>query len=217
MELRDIIDGLKEYDSATVQNAMMTIDNYDNEQIDYSGPDLKSYHLQSGTVVGIAVTCKVTPLYEPKKKLDWDEYYDAINKSNLPVIGVIVDIEQNKGRGAVMGDGMALKHKVLGAVGVINGGSIRDLQGIAEVGMSVWATGRVPGHGPFNLIETQTEVEVGDLIIKPGDLIVGDTDGITRVPIEIAEETLKCCKEVRDFETGVFEELKKKILDTKEK
>ena len=69
MELRDIIDGLKEYDSATVQNAMMTIDNYDNEQIDYSGPDLKSYHLQSGTVVGIAVTCKVTPLYEPKKKI----------------------------------------------------------------------------------------------------------------------------------------------------
>ncbi|MBC78748.1 MAG: hypothetical protein CL772_02995 [Chloroflexi bacterium] len=211
MELKEIIEGLKEYDSATVQNAMMTMEKYDKEQIDYSSPELKSLHLENGTVVGIAVTCKVTPLYEPKDKLDWDEYYDAIDQSDLPVIGVIVDIEKNKGRGAVMGDGMALKHKVLGAVGVINGGSIRDLPGISEVGMSVWATGRVPGHGPFNLIETQTEVEVGDLLIKPGDLIVGDTDGITRVPIEIAEETLKCCKEVRDFETGVFDELKKKL------
>ena len=66
---------------------------------------------------------------------------------------------------------MALKHKALGAVGVINGGSIRDLPGIAAAEMPVWATGRVPGHGPFNLIETNTEVEVGDLIIKPGDLI----------------------------------------------
>ena len=85
MELREIIEGLKEYDSATVQNAMMTMDEYDKEQIDYSGPDLKSFHLESGTVVGIAVTCKVTPLYEPAEKLDWDEYYDTIDQSELPL------------------------------------------------------------------------------------------------------------------------------------
>jgi regulator of RNase E activity RraA len=110
-----------------------------------------------------------------------------------------------------MGDGMALKHKTLGAVGVINGGSIRDVPGISEVGMPVWATGRVPGHGPFNLIETQTEVEVADLIINAGDLLIGDTDGITSIPLDIAEETLLKCKEVRDFETKIFDELKKKL------
>ncbi|GIS29822.1 MAG: hypothetical protein Ct9H90mP2_02050 [Dehalococcoidia bacterium] len=44
MELIDIIKGLEEYDSATVQNALMTIDSYDNEQIDYSSPELKSYY-----------------------------------------------------------------------------------------------------------------------------------------------------------------------------
>ena len=217
MELIEIIEGLKKYDSATVQNAMMTIDSYDKEQIDYSSPELKSYHLENGTVVGVAVTCKVTPLYEPKEKLDWDEYYDLIDKSDLPVVGIIVDIEKNKGRGAVMGDGMALKHKALGAVGVINGGSIRDLPGIAAAEMPVWATGRVPGHGPFNLIETQTNVEVGDLVIKPGDLIIGDSDGITRIPMDLAELTLKKCKEVREFETKIFEELKKKISSMNEK
>ena len=116
-----------------------------------------------------------------------------------------------------MGDGMALKHKALGAVGVINGGSIRDLPGIAAAEMPVWATGRVPGHGPFNLIETQTNVEVGDLVIKPGDLIIGDSDGITRIPMDLAELTLKKCKEVREFETKIFEELKKKISSMKEK
>ena len=62
-----------------------------------------------------------------------------------------------------------------------------------------------------NKIKEDYQVKVGDLLIKPGDLIVGDTDGITRVPIEIAEETLKCCKKVRDYETGVFDELKKKL------
>jgi regulator of RNase E activity RraA len=216
MDIKEIINGLKEYDSATVQNAMIKIRGFVNENIDYTGPELKSYYIESKPVVGIAVTCKVTPLQEPKSKIDWDEYYNNIDASDLPVIGVIVDIEKKKGRGAVMGDGMALKHKTLGAVGVINGGSIRDVPGIAEVGMPVWATGRVPGHGPFNLIETQTEVEVADLIINAGDLLIGDTDGITSIPLDIAEETLLKCKEVRDFETKIFDEMKKKIINIKE-
>ena len=70
MNLSKIIKGLADYDSATVQNALMTMDNYDKEQIDYSSPELKSYYLGPKPVVGIAVTCKVTPLYEPKNKLD---------------------------------------------------------------------------------------------------------------------------------------------------
>ncbi|NCG34591.1 MAG: hypothetical protein GWO78_01150 [Dehalococcoidales bacterium] len=211
MDIKEIINGLKEYDAATVQNAMIKIRGFVNESIDYTGPELKSYYIESKPVVGIAVTCKVTTLEEPKTKIDWDEYYNNIDASDLPVIGVIVDIEKEKGRGAVMGDGMALKHKTLGAVGVINGGSIRDVPGISEVGMPVWATGRVPGHGPFNLIETQTQVEVADLIINAGDLLIGDTDGITSIPLDIAEETLLQCKEVRDFETKIFDELKKKL------
>ena len=99
MNLKEIIKGLIEYDSATAQNALMTMDEYDKEQIDYSSPDLKSYYLGSKPVVGIAVTCKVTPLYEPKKKIDWDYYYNEIESSELPVIGVIVDIEKNKAEG----------------------------------------------------------------------------------------------------------------------
>ena len=67
--------------------------------------------------------------------------------------------------------------------------------------MPVWGTGRVPGHGPFNLVETQVQVEVAKLIINPGDLLIGDEDGLTRIPLEIAEETLNKCKEVREKET----------------
>ena len=63
--------------------------------------------------------------------------------------------------------------------------------------------------GLFNLIEAQTRVEVGDLIINPGDLIIGDTDGITRIPMHLAEETLIRCKQVREFESKIFDELKK--------
>ena len=82
MDIKEIINGLKEYDAATVQNAMIKIRGFVNESIDYTGPELKSYYIESKPVVGIAVTCKVTTLEEPKTKIDWDEYYNNIDASD---------------------------------------------------------------------------------------------------------------------------------------
>jgi len=216
-DIKKIIRDLSEYDSATVQNAMILIRGFTSETQDYTGPSLKSFYLGQKSVVGIAITAKVTPLNKQKTVIDWDNYYDEVSKCDLPVIGVLQDIEKDKGRAAIMGDGMAHKHKALGAVGVIAEGSIRDLPGIIQAKCPIWGTGRVPGHGPFNLIETQTQVEVANLLINPNDLLIGDEDGITRIPIEIAEETLKVCEEVRLKESKVINEFKKKIINIKEK
>ena len=112
-----------------------------------------------------------------------------------------MDIEEDTGRAAIIGDVMAHMGKELGAVGMVAAGSIRDIPGIKKANMPVWGTGRVPGHGPFNLIETQTQVNVANLSIDSGDLIIGDEDGLTRIPIEIAEETLIKCEEVRQKES----------------
>ena len=209
MDLLKIINELKKYDSATVQNAMILIRGYSDESADYSGPQLKCYHLKD-PVVGIAVTGKVTPLYEPKSKIEFMDFYDNIEKSELPVFGILMDVEKNQGRGAIIGDVMAHMARALGAVGMIGSGSIRDLPGIINAEMPVWGTGRVPGHGPFNLIETQTEVEVAGLKINSGDLLIGDTDGITRVPLDIAEETVKKSQEVREIETKSISAYKSK-------
>ena len=217
MNINKLINDFKKYDSATVQNAMILIRGFTSETQDYTGPSLKSFYLGNKAVVGVAITAKVTPLKTQKNVIDWDNYYDEVAKCDLPVIGVLQDIEKEKGRAAIMGDGMAYKHKAIGAVGVIAEGSIRDLPGIIQAKCPVWGTGRVPGHGPFNLIETQTTVEVANLTINPNDLLIGDGDGITRIPLEIAEETLKVCEEVRLKETKVQNEFKKKIINTKEK
>ena len=96
--------------------------------------------------------------------------------------------------------------RVLGAVGMVAAGSVRDIPGIKKANMPVWGTGRVPGHGPFNLIETQTSVEIASLKIDPGDLLIADEDGITKVPLEIAEQTLEKCLEVRKKETEMMQE-----------
>ena len=73
-----------------------------------------------------------------------------------------MDIEEDTGRAAIIGDVMAHMGKELGAVGMVAAGSIRDIPGIKKANMPK-GTGRVPGHGPSNLIETQTQVNVATI------------------------------------------------------
>lgn len=212
MYINKLINDFKEYDSATVQNAMILVRGYVDANFDYTSPDLKCYNFQN-PVVGIAVTAKVTPLDEPKSKIDFNELYLNIKNSEYPVFAILQDIEEDNGRAAIIGDVMAHMGKALGAVGMVAGGSVRDIPGIKKADMPVWGTGRVPGHGPFNLIETQTQIEVAKLVIDPGDLIIGDEDGLTRIPLDIAEDTLIKCKVVREKEAKLMskEGLKEKF------
>lgn len=205
MDLNKIINDYKEFDSATVQNAMILVRGYVDANTDYTSPDLKSYNFDK-PIVGVAVTGKVTPLNEPSSKIDFNELYGNIKKNDLPVIVVLEDVEKEKGRAAIIGDVMANMARVLGAVGMVAEGSVRDIPGIKKANMPVWGKGRVPGHGPFNLVETQTSVEVANLRINPGDLLIADEDGITRIPLDIAEETLQKCLEVRKKESEMMSE-----------
>ena len=114
------------------------------------------------------------------------------------------DIELPPRRGAIIGDGMAYQMKALGAVGAVTDGNARDVPGIKNAGLALWATGRVPGHGPFNMIDHGIPVDVAGLRILPGDILVCDGDGVTRLSADDAEDVLKQSAEVREREGKTF-------------
>ena len=86
------------------------------------------------------------------------------------------------------------------AVGVVAAGAIRDVPGIQRSGISVWAEGRVPGHGPFNAVSLGEQVNVSGLNINEEDVLVADADGITKIENEILNDIIKVCEEVRKDE-----------------
>lgn len=197
---QSILDELARYDSATVQNAAILVRGYVGEEIDYSGPELRCMLPEFGTLVGYAVTAEASPLHERGDTTDWAEYYDLIAYTDVPTIAVLKDVDSPAGRGAILGDGMAYRHRALGCLGAIVDGSVRDVPGIRDAKFGVWATGRVPGHGPFNLIRHSLPVTIAGLHIQPGDILVCDGDGVTRVPLEIAAATADKAAEVRSKE-----------------
>ncbi|MDH3450833.1 MAG: hypothetical protein OEN20_00320 [Gammaproteobacteria bacterium] len=90
--------------------------------------------------------------------------------------------------GAVVGDHWAAIAQQLGAVAVVTDGLVRDIEGIDRLGIPVFARGISPnagyrnGPGSINGV-----VSIGGVSISPGDILVGDRDGIAVVPQAQAE------------------------------
>ena len=198
----DILERFKSFDSATIFNAVVRKLGLPNE--DYTDHRIRCLLPDTGPVVGYAVTAEVTTNDADSVAAPWEDYYEAVHQTEGPVVVVLRDVDSRPGRGASFGDGMARLHKKLGTVGVLVEGTVRDLAGIGEVGLPVWAWGTVPGHGVFCTTRVGGPITVGSMRVHSGDLIFADGDGAVRVQEEHAEEVLRLAAEVRAFETEVF-------------
>jgi len=201
--LSEQLAALKQYDSATVFNAVALKLGLPN--LDYTDHTIRCLMPDMGLVAGFAVTAEVTTNDEDSTALEWMDFYDYLGSQEGPLIAVYKDTDTSPGRGACVGDGMARAHKRLGVEGFIVDGTVRDVAGIRQVGLPVWAWGTVPGHGVFNMNRFGAPVTVGRLRIHSGDLVLADGDGCVRIPTEDIDDVLRLAEEVRQQEAALFE------------
>lgn len=94
---------------------------------------------------------------------------------------------------AVLGDLISTKARHRGVAGFVVDGLIRDLPGIRALGdFPVFARGVTP-IGPLHRGpgEINYPVSVGGIVVQPGDLVVGDLNGVVVVPRDIADEVVQ--------------------------
>jgi RraA family protein len=156
------------------------------------------------SLVGPACTVKVFP----GDNLMVHKALDAAKPGDV----VVIDTSGSQ-RNAVLGDLVTNKAKHRGIAGFIVDGLVRDLPGLQEAGLPVFARGITP-FGPLHRGpgELNYPVSCGGIVVKPGDIIVADHNGVVVVHQEFAEtvlERLKLHKErmenyVADVKRGVF-------------
>ncbi|NJN81159.1 MAG: hypothetical protein HC802_01975 [Caldilineaceae bacterium] len=97
------------------------------------------------------------------------------------------------------------------ADGIVTDGAIRDLDVMEEenYGLTIYARARTPfGTVPWAIpAEENVDIQCGGVLVRPGDVLVGDGDGVVVVPSWFAEE---CVTIVEDHE-GVEAYIKRKI------
>lgn len=119
---------------------------------------------------------------------------------------LVMEARGDKSCGTI-GDILALRAQVNGAAAVITDGGVRDVEAVAELAMPTFFANAHPAvlgrkHIPWDIDAT---IGCGGATVQPGDIIVGDADGILVIPPAIAEELADDCVEQERQETFIAE------------
>lgn len=112
---------------------------------------------------------------------------------------IVISIEGGQQDVAVWGGLMTAGAVANNHAGAVLDGSVRDLVEIRrDYGFPVYARDVSPGTtlGRYKTVASQVPVRVGGIVVHPGDLIVGDVDGVVVVPKEHLNEVLAMAQEI---------------------
>lgn len=112
---------------------------------------------------------------------------------------IVISIAGGEPDVAVWGGLMTAGAVANGHAGAVLDGGVRDLVEIRrDYGFPVYARDVSPGTtlGRYKTVASQVPVSVGGIMVHPGDLIVGDVDGVVVVPKDMAAEVLKLSQEI---------------------
>lgn len=110
---------------------------------------------------------------------------------------------------ALWGELLSTACRARGAAGVVLDGLTRDTTKILDMNYPVFASGFCPldSKGRLDCIAHGVPIRVGACVIRPGDPIFGDIDGVVVVPAELAERAFSLAMEKARGENKVRDEL----------
>ncbi|MGB3376230.1 MAG: fumarylacetoacetate hydrolase family protein [Microbacterium sp.] len=169
-----------------------------------------SANLPGTKIVGTARTLRFIPAREDLFKTHGGGYnaqkrlFDAVGEGEI----IVIEARGDAGTGT-LGDILALRAKTRGAAGVVTDGGVRDFDMVAEIGLPVFSKGAHPSvlgrrHVPWKVDVT---VACGGAAVQPGDVIVGDGDGVIVIPASLAEDIADAALAQEDQDTWIAEQV----------
>ncbi|TQM34382.1 fumarylacetoacetate hydrolase family protein [Microbacterium kyungheense] len=148
-------------------------------------------NLDGAKIVGPARTLRFVPFREDLFKAHGGGYnaqkrvFDAVAEGEV----IVIEARGDDTTGT-LGDILALRARTRGAAGVVTDGGVRDFDAVAEIGLPVFSKGAHPSvlgrkHVPW---EGDVTIACGGATVQPGDIVVGDGDGVIVIPPTLAEE-----------------------------
>lgn len=164
-------------------------------------------------LVGPAFTLRNIPSREDIDVLELfadPEYAQRKCVETAPAGHVLVQDCRGERASASFGSILTLRLKVRGVAGMVSDGPVRDSATIAELGLPVFCAG---ASAPPNLIrhhavDFNVPIGCGGVAVFPGDVIVGDADGVVVIPRGIAAEVAAAATEQERLETFLTERIR---------
>jgi regulator of RNase E activity RraA len=106
----------------------------------------------------------------------------------------------------VWGDILTAMAADRGVGGTVIDGVCRDVQRALGTGYAIYSRGRFmrTGKDRVEVSDVNRPVTVGGVHVRPGDLLLGDADGVLAVPGELADQVLEACTVISEREDGIL-------------
>jgi regulator of RNase E activity RraA len=159
------------------------------------------------TFAGLAFTA----IGRENHSVDYDEQIHRFLEmvGTVPENAVLV-LEANATESAQVGELTTTALEEQGCRGVVTDGGLRDSEFVLEQGFPVYCRHRTPADSLYRweLLDWDTTAVVGGVEVTPGDVVVGDIDGVVVVPEDIAEAVLHEAEAMRADEDAVRDGIK---------
>lgn len=205
----EVLDRLGKYDTPTVCNVLELFE-VRPRNTGYTDGRIKACYPALPPMVGFATTATFRAGAPPK---GGDTYIglggqvDRIAALEGPKVVVFQDLDDPP-VAATFGEIMCTTYKAFGCVGLITSGCGRDLDQVEPLKFPCFTAGTMPSHGYTQIVELEVPVRVGGVWVNPGDLLHGDRNGVTTIPVELAALTAEGCAGFMDAEAVVLEYLR---------
>jgi len=110
----------------------------------------------------------------------------------------------------IWGDILCARMARRGVSALVTDGVLRDLAGVLDTGLPVWAAGAAapPSVAGLTFVDWQQPVACGGVAVFPDDLIVADGDGAVVIPAALAGDVVDAAVEQERFEAWIMDEVK---------
>lgn len=163
-------------------------------------------------MVGPAFTLRYIPAREDRNPITVfrnPDHPQRVAVETCPPGHVLVMDGRKDARAATAGSILITRLALRGAAGVVTDAGMRDAEGIGQLDMPAYFA---KPSAPTNLthheaMDINVPISCGDAPVFPGDVLVGDKDGVMVIPAHLADEIAEECTGMEAFEAFVLEEV----------
>ena len=179
--------------------------------------EFSTCELCDGAIVYNAMDYHIKPMVTKQKivgpaitvKLSLGDSLMVTKAVDLAKPGDVIVIDgRGSGNNALWGDHRSLSCKIKGIEGAVLDGAFRDLEENEKIGFPIYAKAVTCGTSSKNTNgEINIPISCGGVTVNPGDIIVGDVNGVCVIPAEYAEEIMANARKKIESMKKVKEEI----------
>jgi regulator of RNase E activity RraA len=163
-------------------------------------------------MAGPAFTLRYIPAREDIDVLAVYQDYEHPQRKAIETVPeghVLVMDCRGQGRAASAGGILTKRLEVRGVEGLVTDGTLRDTPEIARLDLAVYAQGASPltNLAQHHAVDLNVPIGCAEVAVYPGDVMVGDEEGVVCVPQHLAQEVAEAAAEQEDLERWIATEI----------